>query len=71
MYYGPQIMQDIGFLGSKESALLSALPLTGVHLLGKIFSLTCVENMGRRKTLLWSLPIMIFALFGLSATFYL
>jgi SP family myo-inositol transporter-like MFS transporter 13 len=70
MYFGPQLMQMVGFNGSKEIAIITSIPLAGVNVLGTVVAMLWVDNLGRRSVLLWTTPVIILCLTTLSVAFY-
>lgn len=59
MYFGPQLMQKIGFGdGSNSSLLLESLPLTGMNAIGTIVAIIYIDRLGRRAILLWMVPFI-------------
>jgi SP family myo-inositol transporter-like MFS transporter 13 len=70
MYYGPQIMQMVGFDSSKELAIVTAIPLAAMNLLGTVVALVYVDRLGRRGILLWTVPAIAACLAMLSVSFY-
>jgi SP family myo-inositol transporter-like MFS transporter 13 len=70
MYFGPQLMQMVGFNGSKQIAIITAIPLAGANVLGTVVAMLWVDNLGRRSVLLWTTPVITLCLMTLSVAFY-
>lgn len=62
-------MQEAGFNTSKSLTIVTAIPMAAVNFLGTIFNVTYIDNLGRRKMLLWTIPPMICMLLGLAVAF--
>lgn len=70
MYYGPQIMQMVGFNSSKQLAIITAIPLAAVNVLGTVIAMLYIDKLGRRSILLWTVPMIAACLIMLSISFY-
>mmetsp|Transcript_10214 Transcript_10214/g.19975 ORF Transcript_10214/g.19975 Transcript_10214/m.19975 type:complete len:481 (+) Transcript_10214:1140-2582(+) len=70
MYYGPQIMQMVGFDSSKQLAIATAIPLAAVNVLGTVIAMIYLDKLGRRGILLLTIPMIAACLAVLSLSFY-
>ena len=64
-------MSMAGFSSTGESAIVASLPIAITNTLGTIVALKFVDNLGRRTTLLWTLPGITVSLLGMSVCFAL
>lgn len=69
MYYGPQIMQVAGFNSSGREAIIASLPVAFANMIGTVISVGYIDKLGRRSTLLYTIPPMVFFLFCLGTCF--
>ena len=70
MYYGPEIMQAIGFDNNGRSAIVASLPVAFANMIGSVICIFASDSLGRRSVLLRSIPAMVFNLLALSVCFY-
>ncbi|CAG9317949.1 unnamed protein product [Blepharisma stoltei] len=69
MYYGPQIMQVAGFDSSGREAIIASIPIAFANMVGTFISVWYVDRLGRRSTLLYTIPFMVTFLLSLGASF--
>mmetsp|Transcript_6261 Transcript_6261/g.6151 ORF Transcript_6261/g.6151 Transcript_6261/m.6151 type:complete len:300 (+) Transcript_6261:522-1421(+) len=69
MYYGPQIMQVAGFDSSGRAAIVASLPIAFANMVGTFISVGYIDKLGRRSTLLYTIPPMVFFLLCLGTSF--
>ena len=71
--YGPTLIEDAGFETSDVSdeiaAVILSLPLSFVRLLGTIIAITVIDAKGRRIVLLYTLPVLAFAMILMGSAF--
>jgi MFS family permease len=69
MYYGPFLMQQAGFDDAKSQSILATMPLAVANFLGTIVAVVCIDRIGRRGVLLWTLPFLVGVLGTLSISY--
>mmetsp|Transcript_7166 Transcript_7166/g.8593 ORF Transcript_7166/g.8593 Transcript_7166/m.8593 type:complete len:82 (-) Transcript_7166:141-386(-) len=61
MYYGSQMMRDAGVeiqgLSKNESSLFLYVVLSLINMIGSVFSMLCIDRLGRRFIILRSVPL--------------
>ena len=76
MYYGPEIIMDSGVTIDGEedrerTAIILNIPLATTNAIGSLIAVFFIDNLGRRWTMLRSLPVVFVALLLLSLSMYL
>mmetsp|Transcript_35675 Transcript_35675/g.6431 ORF Transcript_35675/g.6431 Transcript_35675/m.6431 type:complete len:139 (+) Transcript_35675:859-1275(+) len=64
-------MAMAGFSSKGEQAIIASLPIAITNTIGTIAALKFVDSIGRRSTLLWTLPGIIVSLLGMGVCFAL
>ena len=74
MQYGPTLIENAGFqtegITEEIAALILSLPLSFVRLLGTVIAITVIDAKGRRKILLFTLPILTLSMLLLGLTIF-
>lgn len=66
MYFSATIFHDLNF----TSPTLIALSVAGTNFLGTLVAFVLIDRIGRRRILLYSIPVMALALFGCAVAFF-
>lgn len=68
IYYAPEIFKSVGF--GTESALLQTVIIGVTNTLFTFVAIKFIDQLGRRKLLLWGVTGMVICLFGVGTVFY-
>ena len=76
MYYGPEIIMDSGITidgeeDREKTAIMLNIPLAATNALGSLIAIFFIDNLGRRWTMLRTLPVVFISLLLLSLSMYL
>lgn len=75
MYYGPQIIIDSGITidgyDQEEMGILLNIPLAATNALGSVITIFVIDQLGRRYTMLRTLPFIFLTLCLISLSMYL
>jgi hypothetical protein len=72
MYYGPRVLEMIGFTnGGPQAAIWGTIPLATLNMLGTVVAVFYIDKVGRRLIMLRTLPGIAISLLGIAAAFYI